>query len=134
MGTVQLGVNVDHIATLRQVRYATTPDSKNAEPDPVVAASLCERAGASGITAHLRSDRRHVQERDLKRLRANIMIARKIPFNIFIFKMFWNVYLCLVQHRWSPFRRGLSRQFNDTSLGRSGGMVRGSRRPRLQPI
>jgi len=73
MGTLQLGVNVDHIATLRQVRYATTPDSKNAEPDPVVAASLCERAGASGITAHLRSDRRHVQERDLKRLRANIM-------------------------------------------------------------
>jgi len=73
MGTLQLGVNVDHIATLRQVRYATTPDSKNAEPDPVVAASLCERAGASGITAHLRTDRRHVQERDLKRLRANIM-------------------------------------------------------------
>src|SRR6478609_91291 len=73
MGTLQLGVNVDHIATLRQVRYATTPDSKNAEPDPVLAARLCERAGASGITAHLRTDRRHVQERDLERLRANIM-------------------------------------------------------------
>ena len=73
MGTLQLGVNIDHIATLRQARYATMPDSKNAEPDPVVAASLCERAGASGITAHLRADRRHMQERDLKRLRANIM-------------------------------------------------------------
>lgn len=73
MGTLQLGVNVDHIATLRQARYATTPDSKNAEPDPVAAASLCERAGASGITAHLRSDRRHMQDRDLERLRANIM-------------------------------------------------------------
>src|SRR4029077_18680560 len=73
MGTLQLGVNVDHIATLRQGRYATTPDSKNAEPDPVVAASLCERAGASGITAHLRADRRHIQDRDLERLRANIM-------------------------------------------------------------
>ncbi|HEX5176445.1 MAG TPA: pyridoxine 5'-phosphate synthase [Chthoniobacteraceae bacterium] len=73
MGTLKLGVNVDHIATLRQVRYATPPDSKNAEPDPVAAASLCERAGASGITAHLRTDRRHVQERDLERLRANIM-------------------------------------------------------------
>ncbi|MBA3543593.1 MAG: pyridoxine 5'-phosphate synthase, partial [Chthoniobacterales bacterium] len=46
---------------------------KNAEPDPVVAASLCERAGASGITAHLRADRRHMQDRDLERLRANIM-------------------------------------------------------------
>jgi len=73
MGTLKLGVNVDHIATLRQARYATTPDSKNAEPDPVVAASLCERAGASGITAHLRADRRHMQDRDLERLRANIM-------------------------------------------------------------
>ena len=66
MGTLQLGVNIDHVATLRQVRYATMPDSKNAEPDPVVAASLCERAGANGITAHLRADRRHMQDRDLE--------------------------------------------------------------------
>ena len=73
MGTLRLGVNLDHIATLRQARYATMPDSKNAEPDPVAAASLCERAGASGITAHLRADRRHIQDRDLERLRANIM-------------------------------------------------------------
>ncbi len=73
MGTLRLGVNIDHVATLRQARYATMPDSKNVEPDPIAAASLCERAGASGITAHLRSDRRHMQDRDLKRLRANIM-------------------------------------------------------------
>ena len=73
MGTLRLGVNIDHIATLRQARYATMPDSKNAEPDPVAAASLCERAGASGITAHLRADRRHMQDRDLERLRANVM-------------------------------------------------------------
>lgn len=73
MGTLHLGVNLDHVATLRQARYATTPDSKNSEPDPLVAASLCERAGASGITAHLRADRRHMQDRDLERLRANIM-------------------------------------------------------------
>ncbi|MBA3960563.1 MAG: pyridoxine 5'-phosphate synthase [Chthoniobacterales bacterium] len=73
MGTLRLGVNIDHVATLRQARYATMPDSKNAEPDPLVAASLCERAGASGITAHLRADRRHMQDRDLERLRANIM-------------------------------------------------------------
>lgn len=73
MGTLHLGVNLDHVATLRQARYATTPDSKNSEPDPLVAASLCERAGASGITAHLRADRRHMQDRDLERLRANVM-------------------------------------------------------------
>jgi pyridoxine 5-phosphate synthase len=68
-----LGVNVDHVATLRQARYATTPESKNAEPDPVAIASVCERAGASGIVAHLRADRRHMQDRDLERLRANVM-------------------------------------------------------------
>ena len=73
MGTLRLGVNVDHIATLRQARYATMPASKNAEPDPVAAASICERAGAHGITAHLRADRRHIQDRDMERLRANIM-------------------------------------------------------------
>src|SRR5947209_4957459 len=73
MNQLRLGVNIDHVATLRQARYATMPDSKNAEPDPIAAASLCERAGASGITAHLRADRRHMQDRDLERLRANIM-------------------------------------------------------------
>ena len=68
-----LGVNIDHIATLRQARYARTPESKNAEPDPVAIAALCERAGAGGITAHLRSDRRHIQDRDIERLRENII-------------------------------------------------------------
>jgi pyridoxine 5-phosphate synthase len=66
-------VNVDHIATLRQARYAAMPESKNAEPDPVAAATLCERAGAEGIVSHLRSDRRHIQDRDIDRLRQNIM-------------------------------------------------------------
>ena len=70
---LHLGVNIDHVATLRQARYATMPESKNAEPDPVVIASICERAGAHGITAHLRADRRHMLDRDLERLRANIM-------------------------------------------------------------
>jgi pyridoxine 5-phosphate synthase len=73
MGTLRLGVNIDHIATLRQARYATTPESKNAEPDPVLAASICERAGAHGIVAHLRSDRRPMQDRDMERLRSSIM-------------------------------------------------------------
>jgi len=70
---MHLGVNIDHVATLRQARYATMPDAANCEPDPVVAAGLCERAGASGITAHLRADRRHIQDRDIQRLRGNIL-------------------------------------------------------------
>jgi len=73
MSGLRLGVNIDHVATLRQARYVTMPESKNAEPDPLVAARVCERAGASGIVAHLRADRRHIQERDIERLRANIM-------------------------------------------------------------
>ena len=73
MNDLRLGVNIDHVATLRQARYATMPESKNAEPDPILAASICERAGAGGIVAHLRSDRRHIQERDMERLRQNLM-------------------------------------------------------------
>ncbi len=73
MSELKLGVNIDHVATLRQARYASMPESKNAEPDPITVASICERAGASGITAHLRADRRHMQDRDLERLRENIM-------------------------------------------------------------
>ena len=73
MSSLRLGVNIDHVATLRQARYATMPESRNAEPDPVMAASICERAGASGIVAHLRSDRRHILDRDIERLRQNIM-------------------------------------------------------------
>src|SRR5436853_676747 len=73
MSGLRLGVNIDHIATLRQARYATMPESKNAEPDIVAAAAMCERAGAKGIVAHLRSDRRHMQGRDIERLRENVM-------------------------------------------------------------
>jgi len=68
---ILLGVNIDHCATLRQARYrdagATTGGS--VEPDPVTFALLAERAGADGITVHLREDRRHIQERDVWRLR-----------------------------------------------------------------
>lgn len=70
---LRLGVNIDHVATLRQARYATMPESKNAEPDPIAIAGICERAGANGITAHLRADRRHIQDRDIERLRDSIM-------------------------------------------------------------
>jgi pyridoxine 5-phosphate synthase len=73
MSKLRLGVNIDHVATLRQARYATMPESRNAEPDVITAAAICERAGAGGIVAHLRTDRRHMQDRDVERLRSNIM-------------------------------------------------------------
>ncbi len=61
----KLGVNVDHVATVRQARGG-------AEPDPVAAAAIAELAGADGITIHLREDRRHIQDRDLKLLRQTV--------------------------------------------------------------
>ncbi len=73
MSALRLGVNIDHVATLRQARYAAMPESKNSEPDPVAIARICEQVGAHGITAHLRADRRHMQDRDLERLRANLI-------------------------------------------------------------
>jgi pyridoxine 5-phosphate synthase len=69
---MKLGVNIDHVATLRQARYAFSLESPNAEPDLVAAASACERAGAHGITIHLRADRRHIQDKDVTRLRASL--------------------------------------------------------------
>ena len=66
---LRLGVNIDHAATLRQARYARDPDSPLVEPDPVAAALAAEQAGADGITAHLREDRRHIQDRDIFRLK-----------------------------------------------------------------
>lgn len=69
---LKLGVNIDHVATLRQARYAAMLDSSNCEPDLAAAASVCERAGAHGITIHLREDRRHIQDRDVKALRKSV--------------------------------------------------------------
>src|SRR5512136_39617 len=63
---LKLGVNIDHVATLREARYR---GRGRGEPDPVAAARLCEAAGAHGITAHLREDRRHMQDRDIWKLR-----------------------------------------------------------------
>jgi pyridoxine 5-phosphate synthase len=62
---IKLGVNVDHVATVRQAR-------RTVEPDPVAAAALAELAGADGITIHLREDRRHIQDRDLKLLKETV--------------------------------------------------------------
>ena len=66
---LKLGVNVDHVATLREARYR---GSSKGEPCPVEAALQCEAAGAYGITAHLREDRRHMQDRDIEELRERI--------------------------------------------------------------
>ncbi|MGD0744860.1 MAG: pyridoxine 5'-phosphate synthase [Verrucomicrobiota bacterium] len=63
---LKLGVNIDHVATLREARYRGRGFG---EPDPVAAARICEAAGAHGITAHLREDRRHIQDRDIWKLR-----------------------------------------------------------------
>jgi pyridoxine 5-phosphate synthase len=62
---VKLAINIDHFATLREARRST-------EPEPVLAALLAEQAGAEGVVCHLRSDRRHIKERDLKLLRGAI--------------------------------------------------------------
>ena len=62
---LRLGVNIDHVATVRQARGIDIPD-------PLEAALLAERGGAGGITVHLREDRRHIQQRDVERLRASI--------------------------------------------------------------
>ncbi len=71
---ILLGVNIDHCATLRQARYRDLePTAGGAiEPDPVTFALSAERAGADGVTVHLREDRRHIQERDVWRLRESI--------------------------------------------------------------
>ncbi|HEX5962571.1 MAG TPA: pyridoxine 5'-phosphate synthase [Gemmatimonadales bacterium] len=67
MTPTRLYINVDHVATVRQAR-------RTDEPDPAEAALLCEQAGADGITAHLREDRRHIQDADVERLMASVRV------------------------------------------------------------
>jgi pyridoxine 5-phosphate synthase len=71
---ILLGVNIDHCATLRQARYRDADGAPGGavEPDPVSLAEHAERAGADGITVHLREDRRHIQDRDIWRLRESV--------------------------------------------------------------
>ena len=71
---ILLGLNIDHCATVRQARYrdASSTCGGAIEPDPVTLALYAEQAGADGITVHLREDRRHIQDRDVWRLRENI--------------------------------------------------------------
>jgi pyridoxine 5-phosphate synthase len=68
---ILLGINIDHCATVREARYRGAAETVGGavEPDPIALAVMAERAGADGVTAHLREDRRHVQDRDIWRLR-----------------------------------------------------------------
>jgi pyridoxine 5-phosphate synthase len=72
---VELGVNIDHVATLRQAR-------KTYEPEPVTAAALAELGGADGITIHLREDRRHINDRDLRLLRETVAIKLNLELSV----------------------------------------------------
>src|ERR687898_3458514 len=67
MSATRLYINVDHVATVREARRTT-------EPDPLEAALLCQEAGANGITAHLREDRRHIQDHDVERLATAVKV------------------------------------------------------------
>lgn len=72
---LRLGVNIDHVATLRQARGTRYPD-------PLEAARLCARAGADGITVHLREDRRHIQEADVRAIRRSARIAMNLEMAV----------------------------------------------------
>ncbi len=73
-----LGVNIDHVATLRQARYAQMLDSENAEPSVLGAAFAAQRGGADSITIHVRGDRRHMQDADARLIRKEV----KLPLNL----------------------------------------------------
>lgn len=75
-----LGVNIDHVATVRQARYlhAGQTHGGNVEPDPVELAAAAVAGGADGITVHLREDRRHIQDEDVLRLKSSL----KVPLNL----------------------------------------------------
>lgn len=71
----ELGVNIDHVATIRQAR-------KTYEPDPVAAAMLAELGGADAITVHLREDRRHIQDRDVRILRETVAVKLNLELSV----------------------------------------------------
>ncbi len=71
----KLGVNIDHVATLRQAR-------RECDPDPIAAAKICEQAGADSIVAHLREDRRHINEHDIRQLRKVIKTRLNLEMSL----------------------------------------------------
>ncbi len=77
-----LGVNIDHVATLRQARYARTPDSPNAEPSPLDAGRDALDGGADSLTVHVRSDRRHMQDADAFAIRGEIPLPLNFEMGV----------------------------------------------------
>lgn len=77
-----LGVNIDHVATLRQARYALLPDSPNAEPSPLQAALDAQAGGADSITIHVRGDRRHMQDRDAFEIREKSTLPLNLEMGV----------------------------------------------------
>ncbi|MCW1913982.1 pyridoxine 5'-phosphate synthase [Luteolibacter sp. GHJ8] len=77
-----LGVNIDHVATLRQARYALLPDSPNAEPSPLQAALDAQAGGADSITIHVRADRRHMQDRDAFEIRQGCPLPLNLEMGV----------------------------------------------------
>ena len=97
MNPLYLGVNIDHIATLRQARGTRYPD-------PIHAAMLAENAGADGITLHLREDRRHIQDRDVQLLKDTIQTRMNLEMAITeemlsIAESIQPTYVCLVPEK-----------------------------------
>lgn len=95
--SVLLGVNIDHVATLRQARGTCYPD-------PVKAALLCEQAGADGITLHLREDRRHIQDLDVRRMRPLLQTRMNLEIAVTDFMIAFACeikpqYVCLVPEK-----------------------------------
>ena len=103
MADLLLGVNIDHIATLRNARGT-------AYPDPVQAAFIAEQAGADGITVHLREDRRHITDRDVRILRQTLhtrmnlvtlgYLGKRLYFTVFF--LFFNSFCHITPVAWLP--------------------------------
>ena len=77
-----LGVNIDHVATLRQARYARSPDSPLVEPSPLLAALDAQAGGADSITLHVRGDRRHMQDADAFRIREEVALPLNLEMGV----------------------------------------------------
>lgn len=77
-----LGVNIDHIATVRQARYARTPGSPNAEPSPLQAGHDAREGGADSLTIHVRGDRRHMQDADAYAIRAEVPLPLNLEMGV----------------------------------------------------
>ena len=77
-----LGVNIDHVATLRQARYARSPQAANAEPSPLTAAFDAVAGGADSLTVHVRGDRRHMQDADALQIRAEVPLPLNFEMGV----------------------------------------------------